>query len=143
MKKLFVAIFFAMSLSGCGAIQNYNQGLENNQRNFERQQALYDEQNTIEVNKLKAQQREQEIQASKAEGQKAQAQAAGDAQAAIEKAKGEAEANRILAQSLTPSLVRYRIALELVAQLGQSKSTVYLPSNVLPLGTLGLGDLSK
>lgn len=140
MKIIVAGLALAISLSGCGAMQNYHQGLENNRRNFERQQALYDEQNTIEVNKLKALQRQQEIQASKAEGEKAQAQAAGDAQATIERAKGEAEANRIVAQSLTPSFVKYRVQLELVKSLGE-KGAVYLPSNILPIAQLG--ELSK
>ena len=138
MRKALLFVALAASLTGCGAIQNYNQGLENNQRNFERNQALLDEQNTIEVNKLKALQRVQDIQASKAEGQKAQAQAAGEAQAAIEKARGEAQstlikaqaqaqATRLLSQSLTPLLVQYRF----VDQLSD-KSIIYLPSGVLP-----------
>ena len=107
-------------------MQSYNQSLEANQKAFERQQALLDEQNIIQVNGFKAQQREQEVQAARAEGAKNQAKAAGDAQAAIETAKGEATANRLLAQSLTPALVQYHMIDAL-----SDKNVFYLPSNLI------------
>lgn len=126
MKNIIFPATLLVALSGCGAMQSYNQSLEANQKAFERQQALLDEQNIIQVNGFKAQQREQEVQAARAEGAKNQAKAAGDAQAAIETAKGEATANRLLAQSLTPALVQYHMIDAL-----SDKNVFYLPSNLI------------
>jgi len=125
MKRLLVTLL-AVSLSGCGVMQSYNNGLDAKQRAYERQQALLDEQNIIQVNGFKAQQREQEIQAARAEGAKAQAKAAGDAQAAIEQARGEATANELISKSLTPSLIQYHMIDSL-----SDKTVYYLPSNLI------------
>ena len=126
LKQIIYPAVLLVALSGCGAMQSYNQGLEAKQKAFERQQALLDEQNIIQVNGFKAQQREQEVQAARAEGAKDQAKAAGDAQAAIETARGEATANKLLAQSLTPALVQYHMIDSL-----SDKNVFYLPSNLI------------
>ena len=128
MKKLILLLGLAIPLTGCGAMQNYNNGLQASQNAWHRQQSLLDEQNIIEVNKLKSLQREQEIQAARAEGQKAQAKAAGDAAAEIETAKGHAQSNRLEAASLTPELVKLQIMRTL-----SDKTVIYLPSSSLPI----------
>lgn len=56
----------------------------------------------------KAQMRENEIQTSIAEAQKQREAAKGQADARITVAKGEAEANRLVSESLTQELVKYR-----------------------------------
>jgi citrate lyase beta subunit len=114
-------------------MQSYNNGLDAQQQAYHRSQLVLDEQNTIELNKLKSLQREQEVQAARAEGEKAKAKAAGDAAAEIETAKGHATANRLEAASLTPSLLKLQMMQTLT-----DKHVVYLPSNVLPLAQLGL-----
>jgi regulator of protease activity HflC (stomatin/prohibitin superfamily) len=55
----------------------------------------------------KAEQRENEIRQAKAEAQKKIADAHGTAQSILMKAKAEAEANRVVAKSITPALVQY------------------------------------
>lgn len=55
----------------------------------------------------RAQQRENELREAQAEAQKKIAEADGDAQSTLLKAKAEAEANKIVSQSLTPTLVEY------------------------------------
>lgn len=56
----------------------------------------------------KAQQRENEIQQTKAEAQKAIEEARGLADSLMLKATAEAKANELVAKSITPELVRYR-----------------------------------
>ncbi len=137
LKSIALSLALGASLTGCGAMQAYNQGLDAKQQAFERQQKVLDEQNNIELNNLKAQQRTQEIQAARAEGQKSQAQAAGEAQATIEKAKGDAEAtivnaqgqakaNELLARSLTPLIIKQHF----IDAIGD-KTVIYLPSTAL------------
>jgi regulator of protease activity HflC (stomatin/prohibitin superfamily) len=121
-----------LPLTGCGAMQSYQQGLDANQAAWARQQHILDEQNTIEVNKLQAIQREQDIQKSRAEGQMDQAKAAGEAQATIIAAQAQAEANQIIARSLSPLLVEQN----LIGSLND-KSVIYLPSGSLPLINVG------
>lgn len=133
MNRLITLLVCAVALTGCGTMQAYNQSLDAKQQAYNRAQLVLNEQNTIELNKLKAQQREQEIQAARAEGAKAQAKAAGDAAAEIETAKGHAEANRLEAASLTPQLLK----LQMIQSLSD-KHVIYLPSNVLPLANLKL-----
>lgn len=128
MKRIMPLAIFAISLTGCGTMQAYNNSLDAQQQAYHRSQALLDEKNIIEVNKLKSLQREQEIQAARAEGQKAQAQAAGEAQAMIEKAKGEAEANRLISGSINDRLIQYHLIDAI-----NDKSVIYLPSGVLPI----------
>lgn len=55
----------------------------------------------------KAQQRENELREAEAQAKKDVAEAEGSAKSALVRAKAEAESNRILAASLTPSLVKY------------------------------------
>lgn len=78
MNKIFgsaLALVAAVAMTGCGAMQAYHQGLDNNQRTFERKQAILDAQN--------------EVQKANLAVQTAQAQA----QANIAIAKGKAEAH--------------------------------------------------
>lgn len=125
-----------IALTGCGTMQKYNQGLDAQRQAFDRAQLILNEQNTIEINKLKALQREQEIQAARAEGAKAQAKAAGDAAAEIETAKGHSIANKLEGASLTssPSLLKLQMM-----QALSDKHVIYLPSNVLPIANFKLG----
>ncbi len=114
MIKRTVLLAAAMTtLSGCGMMQNYNQGLENNQRNFERNQALLDAQNEVSVNKYKVQSAEQ------------------DAQVNIAIAEGKAKAQEIQTRSLRPLFVEQ----ELVDAIAAGKvQTLVLPANaMLPL----------
>lgn len=60
----------------------------------------------------KAQQRENEVQTAKAEAAKAVAQAQGEADSRTINAKAEAAANRIIAESITPELVKYQAVLK-------------------------------
>jgi regulator of protease activity HflC (stomatin/prohibitin superfamily) len=54
-----------------------------------------------------AQQTENELRQTEAQAKKVEAQATGEANAILTKAKAQAEANRILAASITPSLIDY------------------------------------
>jgi regulator of protease activity HflC (stomatin/prohibitin superfamily) len=126
LKKIILPAALLVAVSGCGAMQSYNNSLDARQRAYVRQQALLDEQNIIQVNGYKAQQREQEVQAARAEGDKAKAKAAGDAQAAIEQARGEATANQLISKSLTPALIQYHMIDSL-----SDKNVYYLPSNLI------------
>lgn len=103
----------AISLTGCGSVQGYNQWLENRQRTFERQQALLDTQNDVQIANLK-------VQAAKAQ-----------AQVNIAIAKGKADAQEIQTRSLKPLFVEQ----ELVDAIAGGKvQTLVLPSNaMLPL----------
>jgi hypothetical protein len=113
----------AASLTGCGAMQNYNQGLENNQRNFERNQALLDAQNEVSVNKYRVQSAQQ------------------DAQVNIAIAKGKAEAQEIQTRSLRPLFVEQ----ELVDAIAAGKvQTLVLPANsMLPLNLQAAVEANK
>ena len=55
-----------------------------------------------------AQQADYELQKQETLAKAAVAQATGEAQSALVRAKAEAEANRLIQQSLTPTLVNYR-----------------------------------
>jgi endonuclease/exonuclease/phosphatase family metal-dependent hydrolase len=138
MRRVTIAALAATLLSGCGAMQGYNQTLEANQNAWTRSQKILDERNQIDVNKLQAIQRQQQIEQARAEGAMEKAKAAGQADAAVETARGEAQsitvkaqaqaqANRLLSQSLTALLVQDHF----YDTIGD-KTIIYAPSNALP-----------
>ncbi len=55
-----------------------------------------------------AQQKENEIQSTKADAEKIRVKAQGEADAVLIQAKTQAQANKILADSITPTLVQYQ-----------------------------------
>ncbi len=75
----------------------------------------------------RAQQRENEIQETKAQAQKSIEEAKGDAQSKILRAEAEADANRRIAQSVTPELVKY-----FQAQKWNGVLPMYTGSGVVP-----------
>jgi PBP1b-binding outer membrane lipoprotein LpoB len=113
MKKLLALVLGIMMLSGCGMMQSYNQQLDNNQRTFERAQAVLDAQNAVRVAQLRVQSAQQEAQVN------------------IAIARGKAEAQRIQTESLRPLFVQQ----ELVDAIAAGKvNTLVLPAtSVLPL----------
>ena len=113
MKKFAIAALAALSLSGCGLMQQYNQGLDNNQRTFERNQALLEAQNQVQIAKLNVQAAQQQAQVN------------------IAIARGKAEAQEIQTRSLRPIFVQQ----ELVDAIAAGKvQTLVLPSgSMLPL----------
>lgn len=113
MKKFAIAALAALSLSGCGMMQQYNQGLDNNQRTFERNQALLEAQNQVQIAKLNVQAAQQQAQVN------------------IAIARGKAEAQEIQTRSLRPIFVQQ----ELVDAIAAGKvQTLVLPSgSMLPL----------
>ena len=113
MKKFAIAALAVLSLSGCGMMQQYNQGLDNNQRTFERNQALLEAQNQVQIAKLNVQAAQQQAQVN------------------IAIARGKAEAQEIQTRSLRPIFVQQ----ELVDAIAAGKvQTLVLPSgSMLPL----------
>lgn len=113
MKKLLGITLLAVSLTGCGLTQGYELGLDNNQRTYNRQQAILDAKNDVAVAQL-------QIQAAKAQ-----------AQVNIEIAKGKSQAQEIQTRSLKPLFVEQ----ELVDAIAAGKvQTMVLPANaMLPL----------
>lgn len=75
-----------------------------------------------------AQQRENEVATARAEAQKAVAQATGEADSRTIKAKAEAQANQIISQSITPTLVQYQAIM--VQQQGVDKWDGKLPETM-------------
>jgi regulator of protease activity HflC (stomatin/prohibitin superfamily) len=75
----------------------------------------------------RAQQRENEIQETRAQAQKAIEEAKGEAQSRILRAEAEADANRRIAQSITPELVKY-----FQAQKWNGVLPMYTGSGVVP-----------
>jgi regulator of protease activity HflC (stomatin/prohibitin superfamily) len=128
----------ALLLTGCGSMQSYQQSLDANQNAWHRQQKILDEQNQIEVNKLQAIQRAQQIEQARAEGAMEKAKAAGQADATVEAARGEAQsilvkaqaqaqANHLVSASLTPLLVRDHFY-----ETINDKTVIYAPNSALP-----------
>lgn len=83
-----------------------------------------------------AQQRQNEVAQAKAEAQKKIEEARGDADSILLKAQAQAQANKILAESLTPELVKYKEIERWNGQYpytmvngGGSGTTLLLPSN--------------
>jgi hypothetical protein len=112
-----LAVATLAALSGCGMMQSYNQGLDNNQRTFERQQAVLDAKNAVLVAQLGVQAAQQQAQVN------------------IAIAKGKAEAQEIQTRSLRPLFVEQ----ELVDAIASGKvQTLVLPaSTMLPLNLQG------
>jgi hypothetical protein len=104
-------------LSGCGLTQSYNQKLDNNQRTFERTQAVLEAQNAVLIAKLQVQAAQQQAQVN------------------IAIAKGKADAQEIQTRSLRPLFVQQ----ELVDAIAAGKvNTLVLPaSSMLPLNLQG------
>lgn len=75
-----------------------------------------------------AQQRENEVATAKAEAAKAVAQAQGEADSRLIKAKADAEANKILSQSITATLVQYQTVIK-----WDGKLPVYSGGQSVPL----------
>lgn len=113
MKQLFGIGLLAVGLAGCGLTQGYELGLNNNQRTFDRQQAVLDAKNAVLVAKLQVQAAEQQAQVN------------------IAIAKGKAEAQEIQTRSLKPIFVQQ----ELVDAIAGGKvQTLVIPSGaMLPL----------
>jgi hypothetical protein len=110
MKKILLAGLFALPLGGCGMMQSYNLELENNQRVFDRNQAVQEAQNSVLVAKLKVQAAQQEAQVN------------------IAIAKGKAEAQEIQTRSLKPLFVEQ----ELVDAIAGGKvQTLVLPTGAM------------
>ena len=82
----------------------------------------------IEANQ-RATQRENEVREAEAAANKSVAEAEGARQVKIKQAEGEAEANRKLAQSITPQLIQWR-KLE-IQQTEANKWNGTLPTTVL------------
>jgi uncharacterized protein HemX len=112
-KNALVVIVAAIALSGCGMMQSYNLKLENNQRTFERQQAVLEAANSVQVAKLQVQAAQQQAQVN------------------IAIAEGKAKAQEIQTRSLKPIFVEQ----ELVDAIAAGKvQTLVLPANaMLPL----------
>lgn len=115
-----ILIVFILAVLGLGI--NYTaHGL----RNYSRGQKLADERNQVQVNDIQISQTQQLVQVQK---QKAQIK--------IEEAKGIAEAQRIINQSLTPLYLQHEAiqAQEAMAN-SPNHTTIYIPSgqNGIPL----------
>lgn len=117
MKRAIILCLCLLPVTGCGMVQKYNQGLDNSQRTFERQQAILEAQNSVQVAKLRVQSAKQEAQVN------------------IVIARGKAEAQEIQTRSLRPIFVQQ----ELVDAIAEGKvQTLVLPANsVLPLNIQG------
>lgn len=113
MKLLPLLLLALIPLSGCGVMQTYNQGLDNRQRTFERQQAVLDAQNQVLIAKLNVQAAQQQAKVN------------------IAIAQGKAQAQEIQTRSLKPLFVEQ----ELVDAIAAGKvQTLVLPSSaMLPL----------
>lgn len=108
MRKIVLAALVAVSLAGCGTMQNYNQWLDNRQRTFERQQAVLDAANKVQISKLEVLAAQQQAQVN------------------IAIAKGKADAQEIQTRSLKPIFVQQ----ELVDAIAAGKvQTLILPEN--------------
>lgn len=106
----FLSIVLLAALTGCGAMQSYNQYLDNRQRTFERQQAVLEAQNQVRVAQLQVQVAQQQAQVN------------------IEIARGKATAQEIQTRSLKPIFVQQ----ELVDAIHEGKvETLVLPQNTL------------
>jgi len=109
-KKLALACLAMLPLTGCGMMQSYDQYLDNNQRTYERTQAIKDAQNQVLVAQLQVQSAKQQAQVN------------------IEIAKGKAEAQDIQTRSLKPLFVQQ----ELVDAIADGKvQTLIIPSNAM------------
>jgi hypothetical protein len=117
MKKQIALALALVPMTGCGMLQSYNQGLDNNQRTFERQQAVLDAQNQVQIAKLNVQAAEQQAQLN------------------IAIATGKAKAQEIQTASLRPLFVQQ----ELVDAIAAGKvNTLVLPASaMLPLNLQG------
>lgn len=98
-----IVIFFALIF-----------GLVSYTKNFKRSQRLADERNQIQVNSIQIQQTHQLVQVAQ---QKADIK--------IEEAKGIAEAQRIINDTLTPQYLQHEA---IQAQESQSNKIIYVPS---------------
>ena len=110
LKRIIGIALLAVSLTGCGMMQNYNQGLDNKQRTFERQQAVLDAQNAVLIAQLQVKAAQQQAQVN------------------IAIAKGKADAQEIQTRSLKPLFVEQ----ELVDAIAAGKvQTMVLPANAM------------
>jgi hypothetical protein len=116
-QKIIALSAVAASLSGCGMLQSYNQGLDNSQRTFERQQAVLDAANQVQIAKLNV--------------QAAQQQAAVN----IAIATGKAKAQEIQTSSLRPLFVQQELVDAIAA--GKVQTLVLPASSMLPLNLQG------
>lgn len=120
---IVLTILFVALGSGFSAYSRYQDRANRNQT---RQQRIYDEQNAIQVNKIRIAQQDQLVKVAQ---QKAQIR--------YENAVGVRKAQDEISHTLTPLYVQFEMvqALQAIAQSGKNNTVVYIPSgaNGIPL----------
>ena len=118
---------FILLLGGCTAgYKAFSRYQTRQDRNLARQQRILDEQNGIQVNKIRIAQQDQLVKVAQ---QKAQIR--------YENAVGVRKAQDEISHTLTPLYVQFEMvqALQAIAQSGRNSSVIYIPSgaNGIPL----------
>lgn len=103
-------------------------------RDIDLPQSLDDSIAAVQQQQQQTQQRLQALETARAEADRARVQAEGEAAAAVATAQGQADANRLLAASLTPQVLEAR-RIDLMGQLlaNEHTRTLVLPASSMPM----------